>query len=74
MAEKILEIEQQGEEIVLRFRRPSFHHIPEGTKSHLRTAHKETLLAIRSLLDEAIERAEKAEKGKEKKKTKIKVE
>ena len=73
MAEKILEIEQEGEEVVLRFRRPSFRHVPEDTKSHLRTARKETLLAIRSLLDEAIERAEKAEKGKEKKRAKIEV-
>ena len=74
MAEKILEIERQGEELVLRFKRPDLH-LPDDTKSHLRIARKETLLAIRSLLDRAIERVEEAEKGKEKKKrAKIEVE
>ena len=74
MAEKILEIERQGEELVLRFKRPDLH-LPDDTKSHLRVARKETLLAIRSLLDRAIERAEEAETGKEKKKrAKIEVE
>ena len=74
MEEKILEIERQGEELVLRFKRPDLH-LPDDTKSHLRVARKETLLAIRSLLDRAIERAEEAEKGKEKKKrAKIEVE
>ena len=74
MAEKILEIERQGEELVLRFKRPDLH-LPDDTKSHLRIARKETLLAIRSLLDRAIERAEEAEKGKGKKKrAKIEVE
>ena len=73
MAKKILEIEQQGEEVILHFRRPSLRHLPKGTKSHLRTARKETLLAIRSLLDEAIERAEKEGEGKQRKRTKIEV-
>ena len=73
MMGKILEIEQQGEEVILRFKRPSLSHLPEDTRSHLRIARKETLLAIRSLLDEAIEQTEKAEKGKQKKRTKIEV-
>ena len=73
MAEKILEIERQGEEVILRFRKPDLH-VPEDTKSHLRVARKETLLAIRSLIDMAIERAEEEEKGKGKGKKRTKIE
>ena len=72
MAEKILEIEREGEEVILRFRRPDLR-VPEDTRGHLRAARKETLLAIRSLIDRAIERDEEAEKGKGKKRTKIEV-
>ena len=48
--------------------------MPEATRGHFRTAHKEMLLALRSLLDKAIEWAEEAEKTKTKKRTKIEVE
>ena len=74
MTEKILEIERNGEDIVLRLKRHELPHVPEDTKGHLRIAGKETLLAIRSLLDRAIERTEEAEKGKKRKKAKIEVE
>ena len=75
MAERIFEIEHRpGEEVVLRFKAPSISIVPEATRSHFRTAHKEMLLALRSLLDTAIERAEAAEKAKTKKRTKIEVE
>ena len=74
MAERIFEIEHQpGEEVVLRFKAPGLSIMPEATKGHLRMAHKETLLALRSLLDMAIERTEEAEKAKAKKRTKIEV-
>ena len=74
MSEKILEIEHHpGEEVVLRFKAPSLSLMPEETKSHFRTARKEMLLALRSLLDKAIERAEEAEKTRAKKRTKIEV-
>jgi len=75
MAEKILEIEHHpGEEIVLRFKPPSIPVVPEATRSHFRAARKEMLLALRGLLDAAIEQAEEAEKTKTtKKRTKIEV-
>ena len=74
MAEKIFEIEHQpGEEVVLRFKVSGLHFMPEETKDHFRMAHKELLLAIRSFLDKAIERVEKAEKTRAKKRTKIEV-
>ncbi len=75
MAEKVFEIEYHpGEEVVLRFKAPILSVMPEATRGHFRTAHKEALLALRSLLDKAIERAEEAEKTKAKKRTKIEVE
>lgn len=74
MSEKILEIEHHpGEEVVLRFKTPMFSIMPEETRSHFRTARKEMLLALRSLLDKAIERVEETEKTKAKKRTKIEV-
>jgi len=74
MAERIFEIEYQpGEEVVLHFKVPGLSIMPEATRSHFRMAHKEMLLALRSLLDRAIERAEEAEKPKAKKRTKIEV-
>jgi len=74
MAEKVFEVEYHpGEEIILRFKVPKLSVMPEATRSHFRTAHKEMLLALRSLLDKAIERAEEAEKTRAKKRTKIEV-
>ncbi len=74
MSEKILEIEHHpGEEVVLRFKTPSLSLMPEETRSHFRAARKEMLLALRSLLDKAIERVEEVEKTKAKKRTKVEV-
>jgi len=73
MAEKIFEIEHEGEEVILRFKRPDVH-LSEETRGHLKIVRKETLLAIRSILDRAIEGTEDTEQGKGKKrKTKIEV-
>ena len=74
MSEKIFEVEHQpGEEVVLRFKVPRPTIIPEAARGHLKTAHKEMLLALRSLLDSAIERTERAETTKTKKRTTIEV-
>ncbi|MDI6815169.1 MAG: hypothetical protein QMC90_03735 [Dehalococcoidales bacterium] len=74
MAEKVFEVEYHpGEEIILRFKVPKLPVVPEAARSHFRTAHKEMLLALRSLLDKAIERVEEAEKTRAKKRTKIEV-
>jgi len=74
MAEKVFEIEYHpGEEVVLRFKAPILSVLPKAARGHFRTAHKEALLALRSLLDKEIEQAEEAEKTKTKKRTKIEV-
>ena len=74
MANKIFEIEHHpGEEFVLRFKKPMFSILPEATRGHIRTARKETLMALRSLLDNEIERVEKVEKTRSKKRTEIEV-
>lgn len=46
---------------------------PTETRGHVRAAHKEMLLAVRSLVDEAIRCVEEAEKPRAKKRTKIEV-
>ena len=49
---------------MLRFRSPKFKGLPGSTKVHARATRKEMLMALRSLLDEAIEMAEGAKKTK----------
>ena len=49
-------------------------HLPEEFRQHTQAAHREMLLALRSLLDAAIERAEEEPESRKKKATKIKVE
>jgi hypothetical protein len=72
MAERILEVEHEpGEEVVIRIRLPKF---PESARGHLKSARKEGLLALRSFIDAAIERAERAEKSQETKRKKVDVE
>ena len=74
MQESIFEVEHRPTgEIIVRFKSPSMAIVPEEVKSHFRTAQKEALLALRSLLDQAIERTEAAEKPKTKKRNKIEV-
>lgn len=47
--------------------------LPAETRGHIHTAQKEMLLAVRSLVDEAIRCVEEAEKPKTRKRTKIEV-
>ena len=49
-------------------------HLPEEFRQHTKAAHREMLLAMRSLLDAAIERAEEKPDPKKKKAAKITVE
>ena len=77
MGEKIFEVEHEpGEEYVLRFRPHRLRWLPEETRSHFYGARKEMLLALRSLIDQAIEQVEEREKGaaKGKKKGRAKIE
>ena len=74
MTDKILECEYHpGEEFVLRFRPPKLQMMSEPTREHLRVARKEMLLAIRSMIDQAIRRVEEAEASGAKNRTKIEV-
>jgi len=74
MSDSILEVEHHPDGvIVLRFKSPKFWGLPEPTQQHLLAARKEMLLALRSMLDKAIERVEESGKAKAKRKTKIEV-
>ncbi len=74
MAEKVFEVEYHpGGEVVFRLKASKLALLPEATRGHFRTARKEMLLALRSLLDKAIERAEEAEKTRAKKRTKVEI-
>lgn len=74
MDDKVFEVEHRpGEELVLRFRPPMIHIVPPEARTHIKAAEKEFLLALRSLLDAAIECIEKSEKPKAKERTKIEV-
>ena len=74
MSDSIFEVEHRpGEEVVLRFKSPKFQVLPDTTRQHLLTARKEVLLALRSMLDKAIERTEETKATKGKRRTKIEV-
>jgi len=74
MSDSIFEVEYHpGEEVVLRFKSPKFRGLPDSTRQHLLVARNEVLLALRSMLDRAIEKAEKSGETKGRKRTKIKV-
>jgi len=74
MSDTIFEVEHRpGEEVVLRFKLPKFLGLPDATRQHLLVARKEMLLALRDMLDRAIERTERSGKAPKKKKTKIEV-
>jgi hypothetical protein len=63
-----------GEGVILRFKPAPGKILPDEARGHVRAARKEMLLALRSLVDAAIVREEKAEKKVEKRRTKIEVE
>ena len=74
MIKRVFEVEYQpGGAVILRFKAPRFSPVPEVTRGHCRAARKEMLLALRSLLDKAIEQTEETEKTKTKRRTKIEV-
>ncbi len=75
MGQRIFEIEHQpGEQFVLRFRPYALCWLPEETRSHIFGARKEMLLALRSIIDRAIERVEEREKSEAKSRTNIEIE
>jgi len=74
MSDSIFEVEYHpGEEVVLHFKSPKFWGVSDSTKQHLLVARREVLLALRSILDRAIERTEEPGETIERKKSKIKV-
>ena len=74
MSDSIFEVEHRPNgEVVLRFKAPGFWGLSDSTRQHMLAAQREMLLALRSLLDRAIEKTEEVEKTKRKTKTKIKV-
>jgi len=73
MTQKLVEVEVNQEELVVRFRPPRTSLPPEA-RAHMLNAGKEFLLAMRTMLDTAIETCEKVAEGKPKARSKIKVE
>jgi len=64
---------QPGEEVVIRLRAPNLKMMKGETAQHIIGAKREMLMALRSLLDEAITKTEAAGAPSEEK-TRIKVE
>lgn len=72
---RILTVERKDEEVVLRFKPPEI--LPSSTREHGMAATRETLLALRDLVDKTVDRAIESlekEKPEAKEKTKIAVE
>ncbi len=73
MSDSIFEVEYHPGEEVLRFKAPRFRGLSDSTNQHLLIARKEMLLALRSMLDRAIERLEEPGETKGRRRSKIKV-
>ncbi|XUX00216.1 MAG: hypothetical protein TUN42_10050 [Dehalogenimonas sp.] len=74
MSDSMFEISfQPGEEVVIRLRAPNLKMMKGETAQHIIGAKREMLMALRSLLDEAITKTEAAGATSEEK-TRIKVE
>jgi hypothetical protein len=76
MGDSFFEVEHRpGGEVVIRFKSPTFPKVSNETKQRLMTTKKDVLVAIRNMVDKAIEKMEEQAKPKGKKaKTKIEVE
>jgi hypothetical protein len=75
MSDTIFEVEYKaGEEVVVRIRLAKFPAVPPQARSHFRIAQEEGLPTLRSLIDAGIERMDKAESSKEKKRERVSVE
>jgi hypothetical protein len=75
VAEKFFECEYSPEEgFSLRIRRPVFSAFCPEARGHVLEARKETLLALRSLVDAALERLEEKEGTRGRRRRRIKVE
>jgi hypothetical protein len=76
MGEKVFECEwTEGEEIVLRIRRPGVRMLSPEVRGHLLGARKEMLMAMRNLIDAALAGIQERDREQEKsRRTEIKVE
>ena len=62
MADRFIEVDYSPDEgLTLHFRPHSLSLIPEPTRQHIRAANKEMLLALRSFVDQAIDRMESSD-------------
>jgi hypothetical protein len=75
MAEKLFECEWTPEgELVFRLKKPGTRVLPPEVRGHVLEARKEVLMALRSLIDAALERMDEKAKGSGRRRTQIKVE
>ena len=74
MSDSIFEVEHHPDgATVLRVKSPKSWKMSDSTMQHLSAAQKEILLALRGMIDKAIEITEEFEKPKAKRKTKINI-
>ena len=74
MSYSLLEFERLPDDgFVVRVRAPRFLLVPAATRQHVRAAQKEMLLALRGLLDSAIECVEEKEKAPPRNRRRIEV-
>ncbi|MBI2958307.1 MAG: hypothetical protein HYY32_05630, partial [Chloroflexi bacterium] len=63
MGEKIIEIEREGDAVVVRFHRQFIPRMPAGVRQHARAAGREVLMALRNMIDVAVEYSEAKDKA-----------
>ncbi len=64
MAERIIEVDYDADEIVLKIRRPALRLLSEEVKGHLLDASRDSLSVVRHLLDALLAAMEEGESEK----------
>ena len=73
MAKRILEVDFEDGEFTLRFDSNRLRLLPGATMDHLRTANREVLMAMRRILDRAIEYTEPKGRRAGRRRTRVEV-
>lgn len=74
MSDSLLEFERLPDDgFVVRVRAPRFLMVPAESRQHVRAAQKEMLLALRGLIDSAIECVEEKEKPRTRERRRVEV-
>lgn len=75
MSENLIQLEYRpGDEVVIRIKSPKLHMLSDPAQGHLTNARREIMMALRDMLDSALEKSGKSKGEVKTRKRKIVVE